>query len=331
MKKLELNESEGYILRYKFADKLLRTLFSDNINFHHKILDRSDKDRNDFKNIYPLSHQQHLALHKNTRSIKDLAKRNEEINNRLQKLIDEHKIKSLQEILDEIVKNLKQEIDSQEVSEMKHKTLEEALNSICQEDNLKEDFLEETYSDEELDDMIGKVYNIQKIEDIYRRKKYGEKQLFAHTVCTKCGREKRLFLSNLINDPEKYGSCICSDTNIDAKIDNIQKMYGGRKKIASNTSGYTGVSFVKTYNGEPYNKWRAYIDIDGVRTYLGDFTSKTKAVKARKEAGEKGIKWYNTNKNKLIRDVRKKSKKYATSKYRETQKKRSSVTLKDKK
>lgn len=181
----------------------------------------------------------------------------------------------------------------------------------------------ETYDDKELDNMVGKVYNIQKIDNIFRRKKYGDTKLFAHTVCTKCGREKTVFLSNLVSDPDKYGSCICSDTNIEAKIDNIDALYSGRKKLASNTSGYTGVSFVKTYKGEPYNKWRAYIEVDGTRTYLGDFTSKAKAIKARKEAGEKGIKWYKDNRNKLLRDIRRKSKKYKTSKYRETQKRRS--------
>ena len=196
------------------------------------------------------------------------------------------------------------------------------------EDVIEEDIIEETYSDEELDDMVGKVYNIHKIENIYRRKKYGEERLFAHTVCVKCGREKRVFLSNLVNDPDKYGSCVCSDTNIDAKIDNIQSLYDGSKKISSNTSGYTGVSFVKTYRGQPYNKWRAYIDVDGVRTYLGDFSSKAKAIKARKEAGEKGIKWYKDNKNKLMRDVRKKTKKYKNSKYRETAKKKAAITKK---
>ena len=195
-------------------------------------------------------------------------------------------------------------------------------DSLYVSEEITEENLAETYSDEELDDMVGKVYNTHKIENIYRRKKYGEERLFAHTVCTKCGRDKRVFLSNLVNDPDKYGSCICSDTNIEAKIDNIQQLYSGEKKIASNTSGYTGVSFVKTYRGQPYNKWRAYIDVDGERTYLGDFSSKAKAIKARKEAGEKGIKWYKDNKNKLARDMRKKTKKYKNSKYRETAKKR---------
>lgn len=209
------------------------------------------------------------------------------------------------------------------------KTLEEALKNKAVEDAenladpIEEEYLEETYSDEELDAMIGKVYNTQKIDDIYRRKKYGESRLFAHTICVNCGRDKRVFLSNLVNDPDKYGSCICSETNIEAKIDNIQSLYDGSKKLSSNTSGYTGVSFVKTYKGQPYNKWRAYIEIDGVRTYLGDFDSKAKAVKARKTAGEKGIKWYKDNRNKLMRDVRKKTKKYKTSKYRDSAKKTS--------
>ena len=215
-------------------------------------------------------------------------------------------------------------------------TLEQALKQKAAEyqeelaEPVEEAYIEETYSDEELDDMIGKVYNIQKIDDIYRRKKYGEPRLFAHTICVNCGREKRVFLSNLVNNSEKYGSCICSDTSIEAKIDNIEQLYDGSKKLASNTSGYTGVSFVKTYKGQPYNKWRAYIEIDGVRTYLGDFDSKAKAVKARKTAGEKGIKWYKENRNKLMRDIRKKNKKYANSKYREVTRK-TSVLKKSKK
>ena len=218
---------------------------------------------------------------------------------------------------------------------MKYKTLVEALQAknsgqvenLDNEKLIEEDYLEETYTQDELDALLGKTFNIHKIENIYRREKYGDKRLFAKTTCTKCAREKRVFLSNLINDPDKYGSCICSDTNLDARIDNVSDLYGGTKKIASNTSGYTGVSFIKKYKGKPYNKWRAYIDVDGERSYLGDFTSKDDAIEARKEAGEKGIKWYRNNRNKLMRDVRKKSKKFKTTKYRETQKKHSNKSI----
>lgn len=215
---------------------------------------------------------------------------------------------------------------------MKYSTIDQALSEYLiqkmENDSFTEEFLEETYSKEEIQKLIGKKFNLHKIENIYRRKKYGDDRLFARTTCTKCGRDKRVFLSNLIHNPDKYGSCICSDTNLDARIDNIEDLYNGSKKIASNTSGYTGVSFIKSYKGKPYNKWRAYIDVDGVRTYLGDFTSKNKAIEARKEAGENGITWYRNNRNKLMRDMRKKTKKYSTSKYRETQKKHSNKTIK---
>ena len=202
------------------------------------------------------------------------------------------------------------------------KTIEEALieklNQNIEEDLLDEDCLEETYSEEELDDLVGRVFNLQKIQKIYRTKKYGGRRLYASTTCTKCGRSKKVFLSNLINNPEKYGSCICSETNVDSKIDNIQHLYDGSKKLSSNTSGYTGVSFVKSYKGEPYNKWRAYIEVDGVRTYLGDFDNKKEAIQARKDAGEKGIKWYKDNRNKILKSHRKKTRKYKRSKYRDS-------------
>lgn len=206
----------------------------------------------------------------------------------------------------------------------KYKTLDEALNF---EGKLKEKDITETYTDDEIDNFIGKVFNLQKIQNIYRRKKYGEYKLFAHTVCKKCGREKRVFLSNLVNDPEKYGSCICSDKSIDAKIDNIQKLYDGSKRLKSNTSGYTGVSFVRDYKGKPYNKWRAYIEMNGTRIYLGDFDSKKEAIENRKAAAENGIKWYKNNKNIMVRDMRKKTKKFKSSKYRDSARKVISKTI----
>lgn len=170
--------------------------------------------------------------------------------------------------------------------------------------------LNETYTDDELDKLEKKTFNQQKILNIYRRTKYGDSRLFAHTRCTNCGREKKLFLSNLINDPEKYGSCICSDTNIESKLDTINGLYKGSKKLSSNTSGYTGVYFVSKYKGEAYNKWRAYIEIDGKRTYLGDFKSKGRAIKARKKAAQKGIKWYQEHKNDFMKTTRKRNKRY---------------------
>ena len=182
------------------------------------------------------------------------------------------------------------------------------------EDQVNEDLIDETYSDEELDKMIGKTYNQQKILNIYRRQKYNDKRLFAHTRCVSCGREKRLFLSNLINDPDKYGSCVCSDTNVKSRLDNIEDLFDGSKKLSNNTSGYTGVSYVKTYKGKLYDKWRAYIEVDGQRTYLGDFDSKSAAIRARKKAAEKGIKWYKEHKNEFMKNYRRKSKRYRSKK-----------------
>lgn len=192
-------------------------------------------------------------------------------------------------------------------------TLQEELET---EGVVNESELIETYSDEELDAMINKTYNQQKILNIYRRNKYADKRLFAHTRCIKCGREKRVFLSNLINDPDKYGSCICSDDNVEARLDNINDLYTGRKKLSNNTSGYTGVSYVKNYSGELYDKWRAYIDIDGKRHFLGDFDSKAAAVRARKEAAEKGVKWYKDHKNEFMRDLRKVQKRHRNKSYK---------------
>lgn len=201
----------------------------------------------------------------------------------------------------------------------------QSLDKVVEEDLIQEDTLEETYSDEELDKMVGKIYNIRKIDKWYRT----EGKLYAHTICKNCGREKDVFLSNLVNDPEKYGSCICSDSNVDGKIDYAKSLYSGNRKLKSNTSGYTGVSFVKFYKGQAYNKWRAYIEIDGKRTYLGDFDKKKDAIAARKEAGEKGISWYKANRSKLVRNMRRKTKKYKNSKYRDTARK--TINLKTKK
>jgi len=183
---------------------------------------------------------------------------------------------------------------------------------LSEDVDLEEEIMDETYSDEELHSFVGKTFNQQRVLNIYRRHKYNDSRLFAHTRCVNCGREKRVFVSNLVNDPDKYGSCICSDTNIESRMDNIHDLYAGNKKLSSNTSGYTGVYFVKTYKGEPYNKWRAYIEVDGKRTYLGDFNSKSKAIKARKTAGEKGIKWYKEHKNEFMKTTRGRYKRYRT-------------------
>ena len=177
---------------------------------------------------------------------------------------------------------------------------EEDSIAMASEFDRKNENLDETYSKDELDSFKNKVFNQQKVMSIYKKKKYGKKRLMCRVKCTNCGRQKKLFLSNLVTNPEKYGSCICSDKNINARYDTINGLYKGTKKLRNNTSGYTGVSWVAKYGGEPYNKWRAYIDIDGQRNYLGDFSSKSKAIRARKAAAAKGIKWYAENKDQFM-------------------------------
>lgn len=183
-----------------------------------------------------------------------------------------------------------------------------------------ENDLNETYSDEELDDVVGKTYNQHKVLNVYRRNKYGDSRLYAHTRCNNCGREKRVFLSNLLNDPDKYGSCVCSNTNVESRLDNIEDLFDGSKKLSTNTSGYTGVTKLKKESSSDEDKWRAYIEIDGKRTYLGDFHSKSAAIRARKEAAEKGIKWYKNHKDDFMKNYRRKTKRYRSLRKKKSKK-----------
>ena len=209
----------------------------------------------------------------------------------------------------------KEEIDSNNNWFAKILLYEDA--DLEDEDEPKDD-LTETYTKDELNSFRNKVFNQRKIMSIYKKKKYGKTRLMCRTKCVNCGREKKLFLSNLVTNPEKYGSCICSDKNIESRYDLINGLYKGTKKLRNNTSGYTGVSWVSTYGGEPYNKWRAYIDIDNQRTYLGDFSSKSKAIRARRAAAAKGIKWYQENKDQFMATSRRKRKKQRRAKLKKT-------------
>ena len=94
--------------------------------------------------------------------------------------------------------------DSEDDYQAFHYYMFEIPQNQLGEDLVNEENIDETYSDEELDKLVGKTFNQQKIQNIYRRQKYNDSRLFAHTRCVKCGREKKVFLSNLINDPEKY-------------------------------------------------------------------------------------------------------------------------------
>ena len=172
-------------------------------------------------------------------------------------------------------------------------------------DNLSESVISEKYSKEEIDSFIGKTFNQRKILSIFKSHKYETPELMARTRCIRCENRKNVLLSNLINDPDKYGSCDCSKENISAIVDDIQDLYAGRKKLKNNTSGYTGVYSIKDKNDPSAPiKWRAYITLEGHRKYLGDFSSKTKAIEARKKAALNGIKYYKGYETKMLHNAR---------------------------
>ncbi len=60
-----------------------------------------------------------------------------------------------------------------------------------------------------------------------------------------------------------------------------------KTRLSNNTSGTTGVRFVKASN-----KWRAEIKLDGTRKHLGIFESKEEAIQARHKAEKELFKEY---------------------------------------
>ena len=62
-----------------------------------------------------------------------------------------------------------------------------------------------------------------------------------------------------------------------------------RKLNHNNKTGHKGVFW---YDYNDYQKWRAYITLNGKQTYLGYFDNIEDAIHARKEAEEKHYKGY---------------------------------------
>lgn len=97
-----------------------------------------------------------------------------------------------------------------------------------------------------------------------------------------CGCKKSERCKNYIN--KKY--------NIDGT--NVKTIT--KKKNKNNTSGCTGVDFVKNIK-----KWRSRIFFKGRYYSLGFFANKEDAINARKEAEEnlfgKFLEWYNSRRN----------------------------------
>ncbi len=75
-----------------------------------------------------------------------------------------------------------------------------------------------------------------------------------------------------------------------------KKQNGQNKKIANNNkSGTKGVHFDK-----PRNKWRSYINIDGIQIYLGYFVDKQDAINARVQRANEAFGIYTNKCEKII-------------------------------
>lgn len=138
------------------------------------------------------------------------------------------------------------------------------------------------------------INNIEIIEPT--RQRYNNRE-----VIWKC----KCYCGNIFYAPITYikrgriKSCGCS--HIESQKNNLKKATSSFKEknlkegtslsaitpkiIKTNTSGITGVMWDKTRK-----KWKAEIEFKGKRHYLGRYTKKEDAIKARKEAEEKYFK-----------------------------------------
>lgn len=116
----------------------------------------------------------------------------------------------------------------------------------------------------------------------WRTNKYG----YAHARTT-AGKRKNLRFhaeiikceKNMVRDHINRNKLDNRKTNI--RITSTQVNILNRDTQVNNTSGHTGV-FYDTNNGV----WRAFIQLNGKRNYLGCFNNKNDAIRVRKEAEE---------------------------------------------
>lgn len=129
---------------------------------------------------------------------------------------------------------------------------------------------------------------------------YAGKQSGAHRwrcLCD-CGRETTVSHNLLLSGKTKSCGCLQAETY----RENL-KLIGGtsvtileagkKRRIASNTSGYTGV-----YRNKRSGKWVAQITFRGKTYYLGSYLDKEEAVKARRrgeELHDDFLAWYYEN------------------------------------
>lgn len=134
-------------------------------------------------------------------------------------------------------------------------------------------------------DLTGKTFHRLKVVKEFGRDAWG--QVLWECECS-CGSDKKVIVTG--NDLKRGNTKSCGCLNREKKVETIKKQTVNHsninviksKKISKkNTSGIRGVC--PTKNG----RWRAYIGHKGKNIFLGEFSRKEDAVKARKKAEEK--------------------------------------------
>ena len=132
---------------------------------------------------------------------------------------------------------------------------------------------------------------IQSIVDLFNEeiRRWNETDAFARTKINFSVRLVKKFVDCIrLNGKGSWKDL----STIYQRLESAAEIANAERELAqltgvNNSASENEKEYINPKTGKPYNKWRAYIEVDGTRTYLGDFDTKKEAIKARKEAGEK--------------------------------------------
>lgn len=136
----------------------------------------------------------------------------------------------------------------------------------------------------------GKYTTVIDDEDygkVIRYKWYGFKKrndVYVFTTVKREGRDRFLLLHRLIlNAPKKLLVDHINRDTLDNRRANLRlatasQNLGNMRKKRNNTSGYTGVTYIKT--GKRSKRWRAQITFNNRNIHLGDYLTKEEAARA---------------------------------------------------